>query len=99
MLSSSICLIAKSNYNKCYFSLVGWFFLTSDRPTECSDSCNGHSFRIGAAAAAHEARLEDHLIQNLGRWSSDCYTRYIYTSPKVIQQAQKQLAETDHSIA
>ena len=47
---------------------------------------------------AHEARLEDHLIQTLGRWSSDCYTRYIHTSPKVIQQAQKQLAKTDQSI-
>ena len=60
-----------------------------------SDSYDGHSFRIGAA---HEARLEDHLIQTLGRWSSDCYTRYIHTSPKVIQQAKKQLTETDQSI-
>ena len=63
-----------------------------------SDSYNGHSFRFGAATAAHEARLNDHLIQTLGRWSSDCYTRYIHTSLKVIQQVQKQLAETDHSI-
>ena len=54
-----------------------------------SDSYNGYSYRIGAATSAHEARLEDHLIQTLGRWSSDCYTRYIHTSPKVIQQAQK----------
>ena len=60
------------------------------------DSYNGQSFRIGAATAAHEARIEDHLIQTLSRWSSDCYTRYIYTSPKVSQQAQ--LAETDQSI-
>ena len=63
-----------------------------------SDSCNGHSFRIGAATATHEARLEDHVIKTLGRWSADCYTKYIHTSPKVIQQAQKQLAETDQSI-
>jgi hypothetical protein len=27
------------------------------------DSYNGQSFRIGAATAAHEARIEDHLIQ------------------------------------
>jgi hypothetical protein len=63
-----------------------------------SDSYNGDSFRSGAVTAAHEARHEDHLIQSLGRWSSDCYTRYIHTSPKVIQQAQKQLAETYQSI-
>jgi hypothetical protein len=63
-----------------------------------SDSYNGHSFRIRAATAANEARREDLLIQTLGRWSSDCYTRHIHTSPKVIQQAQKQLAEIDQSI-
>jgi integrase len=79
------------------------FFITHvklllDKLGLSSDSCNGHSFRIGAATAAHESRLEDHLIQTLGGWSSDCYTRYIHTSPKVIQQAQKQLAKTDQSI-
>ncbi|XP_071124030.1 uncharacterized protein [Mytilus edulis] len=62
-----------------------------------SDSYNGHSFRIGAAISAQEARLEDHLVQTLGRWSSNCYTRYIHTSPNVLKNAQKQLAETDRS--
>ncbi|CAG2243511.1 unnamed protein product [Mytilus edulis] len=61
------------------------------------DSYNGHSFRIGAAISAQEARLEDHLIQTLGRWLSNCYTRYIHTSPNVLKKAQKQLAETDRS--
>ncbi|CAG2231525.1 unnamed protein product [Mytilus edulis] len=60
-------------------------------------SYNGHSFRIGAATSAQEARLEDHLIQTLGRWSSNCYTRYIHTSPNVLKNAQKQLSETDRS--
>jgi L-lactate utilization protein LutC len=41
-----------------------------------------------------QARLEDHLIQTLGRWSSDCYTRYIHTSPEVLRQAQAQLVAT-----
>ena len=52
------------------------------------DSYNGNSFRNGAATSAHEAKLEDHLIQTLCRWSSDCYTRYIHSSQKIIQQAQ-----------
>ena len=80
------------------------FFITHvklllDKLGLSSDSYNGHSFRIGAATAAHEARLKDYLIQTLNRWSSDCYTYiYIHTSPKVSQQAPKQLAETDQSI-
>ena len=59
-----------------------------------SEKYNGHSFRSGAATSAHKARLEDHLIQTLGRWSSDCYTRYIHTSPEVLRQAQTQLVAT-----
>lgn len=59
-----------------------------------SKNYNGHSFRTGAATTAQEVRLEDHLIKTLGRWSSDCYTRYIHTSPRVIQQAQNQLVSS-----
>ena len=47
----------------------------------------GHSFRIGAATTS----VEDHLIKTLGRWSSSCYTRYIRTSPTVVQAAQQSL--------
>ena len=36
-----------------------------------------HSFRIGAASAAAAAGIPDWRIQALGRWSSDCYKRYI----------------------
>ena len=36
----------------------------------------GHSFRIGAAAK----RVEDSLIQTLGRWQSSAYLRYIHIS-------------------
>jgi len=59
-----------------------------------SEKYNGHSFCSGAATSAHKASLEDHLIQTLGRWSSDCYTRYIHTSPEVLRQAQAQLVAT-----
>lgn len=57
------------------------------------DSCkyNGHSFRIGAATSAGAGKVEDHLIKILGRWSSDCYCRYIRTSSVSIARAQRQL--------
>ena len=52
---------------------------------------SGHSFRIGAASSGCAARLEDHLIKTLGRWSSDCYRTYIHTPKQVIQSAQMAL--------
>ena len=57
-----------------------------------SELYNGHSFRIGAATQAGTARIEDHLIQTLGRWSSDCYKRYIQTESVTIAQVQRQMS-------
>jgi hypothetical protein len=57
-----------------------------------SDLHSGHSFRIGASTTAG-SKLEDHLIQTHGRWSSLCYTRYIRTSMSTIKQAQKALLD------
>lgn len=56
------------------------------------DVYNGHSFRKGAATQA-SAKIEDHLIQALGRWTSQCYTRYISTSLDSLKQAQRSLLE------
>lgn len=49
---------------------------------------SGHSFRIGAATSAASSRLEDHIIQTLGRWSPDCYKTYIRTPTHAIKDAQ-----------
>ena len=52
----------------------------------------GHSFRIGAATSAARAQLPDHIIRTLGRWSSDCYIRYIRSSKQTISSALERLA-------
>ncbi|CAG2206465.1 unnamed protein product [Mytilus edulis] len=52
-----------------------------------ADKYSGHSFRIGAATTCSSNGIQDHMIQTLGRWKSDCYSRYIRTSEVDIRQA------------
>ena len=54
----------------------------------------GHSFRIGAATTAAAAGLPSWLIQTLGRWSSDCYRRYIHMASNTLCKVAAQLAST-----
>ena len=49
----------------------------------------GHSFRICAAAARG---VEDSLIQNLGRWHSSAYLRYIRISRSLLASVSQLLA-------
>lgn len=56
-----------------------------------SGQFSGHSFRIGAATSCSAMGIEDHLIQSLGRWSSDCYIRYIRTPLSSISRAQRRM--------
>ncbi|CAC5406398.1 unnamed protein product [Mytilus coruscus] len=72
------------------FSLLQGSFWTSNEMPPVSETL----LITGTATSAQEVRLEDQLIKTLGRWSSDCYTRYIHTSPRVIKQAQNQLVSS-----
>lgn len=53
----------------------------------------GHSFRIGAATTAARVGIPDHLIQTLGRWSSDSYLRYIRVDQTSIATSQIRMSQ------
>ena len=52
----------------------------------------GHSYRIAAASTAAEVNLPSWLIKSLGRWSSDCYERYIKTPISTLSGVSARLA-------
>jgi hypothetical protein len=51
-----------------------------------------HSFRKGAATSASAGQVPDHIIRHLGRWSSDCYQRYISPSQVTVRYAMQAMA-------
>lgn len=57
-----------------------------------SSGFSGHSFRIGAATTCAKNNVPDHMIQALGRWSSDCYKLYVRINKDSIIQAQYNMA-------
>ena len=67
-LQNGVCL-SRPRLNR----LVRELAARSGAPTNYSS----HSFRIGAASAATAAGIPKWQIQALGRWSTDCYKRYI----------------------
>ena len=58
---------------------------------------NGHSFRIRAATAAAQAGLQDSTIQQLGRWSSSAFTRYLRPPVQSIARLSERLLHRTHS--
>ena len=56
---------------------------------------SSHSLRIGAAMTAAAAGLPRWLIQQLGRWNSDCFRTYIRIPQQTIVNTTKLLATTN----
>eukprot|EP01083_Nonionella_stella_P282196 960330_1 len=44
-----------------------------------ASSYSSHSFRKGGATSMSNAGFPDHIIQQAGRWSSECFKRYVST--------------------
>jgi len=58
------------------------------------NNINSHSFRIGGASAAMAAGASDALIRIMGRWSSDCYNRYIRIGDTSITTFHQRMSNT-----
>lgn len=77
------------------------FFVVATPSSLCLKLCyifqgqmNLNILVIGATTSAAAANIPDHLIKLLGRWSSDCYQRYIRTPPAVLSYALNVIADT-----
>ena len=58
---------------------------------------NTHSFRIGAATSAKQARISDVYLKALGRWRSHAYLRYVHLSPQDMANFSKNLISKQDS--
>ena len=78
--------------------LNGTFLTRTDINNTLRDTSNGaanissHSLRIGAASTAAAMGCPKYLIQSMGRWSSDCFRRYIRISDTTIRQTSRAMA-------
>ena len=73
-------------------------FLTRDRIVDILSRAlpsvidiNTHSFRRGGASALAAAGTPDHIIQVLGRWKSNAFTRYIQLTDEFIVNAHRSM--------
>ena len=55
-----------------------------------------HSYRIGAAITAASVGLPQWLIKTLGRWSSDCFERYIRCPQPLIAEVSHKLVKDSY---
>ena len=46
-----------------------------------------HSLRSGGATAMLRAGVATHVVTRLGRWKSDCWTRYVWATHALVQHA------------
>ena len=75
------------------------FLTRTDMNTVLTSTTNGlantssHSLRIGAASTAAAMGCPKWLIQSMGRWTSDCFRRYIRVSDQTIQKTSRALAK------
>lgn len=60
---------------------------------------SSHSFRIGAATVAARNGVPDHLIQTMGRWSSNAYQLYIRTPADALAAVSHRLAPAPSTMA
>ena len=58
---------------------------------------SSHSLRIGAASTAAAMGCPKWLIQGMGRWTSDCYRRYIHITDDTIMSTSRALARCNFS--
>ncbi|ESO89124.1 hypothetical protein LOTGIDRAFT_154207 [Lottia gigantea] len=72
---------------------AGYFDSYTDLLLEAMFTVAFYGFlRIGAATSSAKSCMPDHMIKFLGRWSSNCYTRYIRPDLDMVKQAVKHIA-------
>ena len=58
-----------------------------------SSSYTSHSFHIGAASSEAAAGLPEHLIQQMNRWTSDCFKTYVRSDIQVLRSAVHRISK------
>ena len=79
----------------------GTFLTRADINKTLRDTSDGainissHSLHIGAASTAAAMGCPKYLIQSMGRWSSDCFRRYIRIADATLKKASRDIASSN----